>query len=81
MTTDLTMTTEADLAALFKITPERAAELRKRQGWPHVRLTRFDVLYTDAQIAEIVRSRSVGSSRALVGISNGLTARSARSIR
>lgn len=73
------LTTEADLAEQFEIEPEKAADLRKRQGWPHVRLTRFDVRYTDAQIEQIIASRSVAGERALeVAAESGLTQRSAR---
>lgn len=70
--------TEDELAAKLKLTPERTAELRKRQKWPHVRLNRFDVRYTQEQYLEIVRFHTVKGERVFVGMSNGLTARSAR---
>lgn len=74
----MNLTTEADLAAKFDITPEKAAELRKRKGWPHVRLSRFDVRYTDVQIEQIVASHSVTASREVEVASSGLTERSAK---
>lgn len=73
----MNLTTEADLAEKFDITPAKAAELRKRKRWPHVRVTRFDVRYTDAQIEQIVASLSVTPDRD-VAAGTGLTQRSAR---
>jgi hypothetical protein len=52
------LTTEAELAEDFGITPERAAELRNKRKWPHVRFGRFDVRYTDAQVEQIVKMQS-----------------------
>lgn len=71
----MNLTTEADLAAKFGITPAKAAELRKRRGWPHVRLSRFDVRYTDVHIEQIVASHSVKPSKSAG--ESGLTAGSA----
>lgn len=73
----MNLTTEAELADLFGIDAEKAADLRKRQSWPHVRLTRFDVRYTDEQIRQIVAARSVAGERT-PGLEAGLTRRSAR---
>lgn len=73
----MNLTTEAELAESFGITTEKAADLRKRQGWPHVRLTRFDVRYTDDQIRQIVAARSVSGERSIAA-DTGLTERSAR---
>ena len=59
------LTTEADLAERFGIGPEEAATLRQKQKWPHVRLSRFKVRYTDEQIEQIIAARSVSpTSRA-----------------
>lgn len=69
------LTSEAELAAQWDLTCEKAAQLRQTQKWPHVRLTRFDVRYTDEQIAQIVRDHSVSVP---AKSSTGLTARSAR---
>ena len=49
------LTTEAELAAdVLRIPAAKAAELRRVKKWPHVRLGRFDVRYTDDQVAQIV---------------------------
>lgn len=74
----MNLTPEDDLAVMFGITAEKAADLRKRQSWPHVRLTRFDVRYTDEQIAAIVKARSVAGEQVIAGSASGLTSRSAK---
>lgn len=72
------LTTEAALAEDFGLTPERVAELRRRHQWPHVRLGRFDVRYTDEQVAAIVAQESVKIAPAKpVGLA-GQTAKSAK---
>ncbi|MBO9523145.1 MAG: hypothetical protein J7518_16555 [Nocardioidaceae bacterium] len=51
----MNLTTEAELAEnVLHIDPARAADLRRQKGWPHVRLGRFDVRYTDEQVRTIV---------------------------
>jgi uncharacterized protein YecA (UPF0149 family) len=50
----LHLTTDAELAEHFGLTLERFSELRRRKNWPHVRLTRFDIRFTDEQVAQIV---------------------------
>lgn len=54
----MNLRTEAQLAADFGLPVEKVAELRRKRSWPHVRLSRFDVRYTDEQIAEIVERHS-----------------------
>ena len=72
------LTTEADLAEDFGLTPEKAAELRRHHQWPHVRLGRFDVRYTDEQVAAIVDMETVKTSAPKpVGLA-GQTSRSAK---
>lgn len=51
----MNLTTEAQLADQFGIAVEKVADLRRRHRWPHVRLGRFDIRYTDEQVADIVR--------------------------
>ena len=70
------LTTEEHLAEQFGLTREKAAELRQKQHWPHVRLTRFDVRYTDEQIAAIIKARSVAGEKVMAGGASGLTDRS-----
>lgn len=72
------LTTEADLAAEFGIPAERAAELRRAKKWPHVRLGRFDVRYTDEQVAQIVAMQSVTPKQSVKSRLPGQTPRSAR---
>lgn len=54
----MNLTTEANLAAEWGLPTEKVAELRRKHRWPHVRLGRFDVRYTDEQVADIVRLHS-----------------------
>lgn len=69
------LTSEVDLAAEWGMSPEKVAGLRQKNKWPHVRLSRLDVRYTDDQLAFIVREHSVGATTSNV---TGLTTRSAR---
>lgn len=71
------LTTEAALAEDFDLTSEKVAELRRRHRWPHVRLGRFDVRYTDEQVAAIVAMETVKVAPAKVPGLAGQTARSA----
>lgn len=77
----LNLTKEAALAELWGVDRLWMAERRRRDGWPHVRLTRFDIAYTDAQIAEIIdRYTVVGEEQSPAPASlliEGQTARSA----
>lgn len=73
----MNLTTEADLATQFGISEAKAAELRKKKGWPHVRLTRFDVRYTDAQVEQIVAQQTVTAKKAATVAVAGQTSRSA----
>lgn len=72
------LTTEADLAEGFGLTAEKIAELRRRHKWPHVRLGRFDVRYTDEQVAAIIAQETVKPQKASVAGLAGQTTRSAR---
>lgn len=73
------LTSEADLAAAFGLDEDKVAELRRSQHWPHVRLTRFDVRYTDAQIEQIVAMRTVAAPKARPEKSAAITGQTARS--
>jgi excisionase family DNA binding protein len=50
--------THADLAERLRLPLSTTVDLRKREGWPHVRLGR-KVRFTEAQIAEIIASHTV----------------------
>ncbi|WP_310962104.1 hypothetical protein [Nocardioides terrisoli] len=73
------LTTEADLAEQFGLSVEKLRELRRRHRWPHVRLGRFDVRFTDAQVEQIVAQHSQTPEAAIAGPVKvpGQTARSA----
>lgn len=70
----MNLTTETQLAELFGITPAKAAEYRKKKGWPHVRFGRFDIRYTDAQVQQIVNLHTSAATR-----KSGVTGQTARS--
>jgi hypothetical protein len=70
------LTTDTDLAEKFDLDLERFHVLRKRHNWPHVRLGRFDIRFTEDQIEQIVASHSVAPKRD-IGNTSGLTGRSA----
>lgn len=73
------LTTDTDLAAKFGITVETLHKLRRRYGWPCVRLGRWDIRFTDAQVDQIVRLHSEAPrSIAAVGAIPGQTTRSAK---
>lgn len=75
------LTTEQDLAEdVLQIPVEKAAELRRRHHWPHVRIGRFDVRYTDEQVVQIVEMHTAVSEPAkkVTPTITGQTARSAR---
>lgn len=74
----MNLTTDAELAERFGITVDKLHDLRKKYGWPHVRLGRFEIRFTDEQIEQIVASRSVQPSKVVKGTASGLTERSAR---
>jgi len=52
----------AEVAEMFGMPLDKFLEKRQREGWPHVRLGRQNVQFTDEQIAEIVamQTRSPG---------------------
>lgn len=77
----MNLTTEADLAEEWGIPLPKFAELRRQRGWPHVRISRFDVRYTDAQVEAIVEMQTKRPERTTTpqaGRLPGQTARSAR---
>jgi hypothetical protein len=75
----LALTREADLAARWEMRHEQFRELRRRHGWAHVKFSRQDIRYTDAQIEQIVRDMTAtGTPKPAVNEDAGLTKRSAR---
>ncbi|QLQ10941.1 MAG: hypothetical protein HZY75_11920 [Nocardioidaceae bacterium] len=74
----MTLLTEAELAEQLKITEAEAAELRRKHKWPHVRLGRFNVRYTEGHLAEIVAMHTEANRETPTpGRLPGQTARSA----
>ena len=68
---------ETDLAARWDLTLEQFRLLRRRHGWAHVKFSRQDIRYTDAQVDHIVDQMTVvGQPKAKTD--SGLTDRSAR---
>lgn len=77
----MNLTTDSDLADQFGIPLEKFHVLRKRHGWPCVRLGRFDYRFTDLQIEQIVAAMSTTTPRPMHDAhrpDSGLTARSAK---
>lgn len=72
----MNLTRDTDLADQFGITVAKLHELRKRNGWPHVRLGRFDIRFTDQQVEQIVAAQSVEPVKSRADDA-GLTQRSA----
>lgn len=61
-----TLITEPELADRLQIDVEKVAKLRRTRKWPHVRLGRFEVRYTEAQVEQIIASLEVGEAPAKV---------------
>lgn len=59
---------------------EKLHVLRRRHGWPCVKLSRKDIRFTEQQAEQIIASRTVAQRKPKVGDKpkNGLTQRSAR---
>ena len=72
------LTREPDLAAEWDLSHEQFRLLRRRHGWAHVKFSRQDIRYTDAQIEQIVRDMTaVGATRSAPAKGSGQTTRSA----
>lgn len=72
----LNLTKEPVLAAEWDMDIVQFRLLRRRHGWAHVRLSRQDIRYTDAQIEQIVRDMTVAGRPRQVSPGSGLTGRS-----
>ena len=70
--------TDAELAERMRLDLDRFHALRKRHGWPCVKLGRFEFRFTEAQIEQIVAAHTVTPARRLKAKPvKGQTARSA----
>lgn len=72
------LTREADLAERWDLPVEQFRILRRRHGWAHVKFSRQDIRYTEAQIEHIVNQMTVIGKPANPAVDSGQTARSAR---
>lgn len=72
----ISLSTEADLAAILGVSVKQAQRLRLKHGWEHVDLGKNSVRYTEHQIAVIIDSRTVRPPKAEPVIAAGRTARS-----
>lgn len=54
----MNLTSEIQLAEQFGLAPERLADLRRKHSWPHIRLGRFDIRYTEQQVEQIIEMQS-----------------------
>lgn len=78
--------TDADLAKRLALLNaggrpdvEKLHILRRRHGWPCVKLSRYDVRFTEQQAEQIIASRTVAPRKPKKEEpKNGLTSRSAR---
>lgn len=50
----MNVVTLAELAESFKISETEAEALRRRHRWPHLKIGRKNVRFTDAQVAAII---------------------------
>lgn len=55
----MNLISDAELAERFGITVAKLHELRKRHHWPHVKLGRFEVRFTEDQVEQIVDRHAV----------------------
>lgn len=72
--------TPGDLAKILggDFTHEKVLRFARRKGWPHRRLGRFDVRFTDEDVAEILRrTRVENAAKTTTAGAPGLTGRSA----
>lgn len=74
------LVSDQDLAKQFDISVSKLHDLRKKHQWPHVRLGRFEIRFTEQQVETIVRSMSVAPTPKQQSAAReaGLTERSAR---
>jgi hypothetical protein len=71
--------TDAVLAERLEIDVQKLHALRRRHGWPHVKLGRFDVRFTEQQAEQIIAAQTVSQRPAKKDEpKNGLTSRSAK---
>ena len=70
------LATEADLADILGIPETRVSELRRRYGWPHVKIGRT-FRFTTAHIEQIIASHTSAAPDSPAVVISGQTTRSA----
>lgn len=55
--------TEDELAADWGMEPAKLRRMRQERGWPCVRLGRFDVRFTEAQVEQIVAMHTTAPAK------------------
>lgn len=75
--------TEPELTERLRLDdPAKVAKMRRAKKWPHVRVSRFDIRYTEAQVEQIIASLEVGQTPTRVAKGTfGQTAASVRRAR
>lgn len=70
--------TLTELAGDLQIDETEAESLRRRHRWPHVKVGRRNVRFTETQVAAIIAQHTVGAPgpRSASTADNGLTSRS-----
>lgn len=72
------LVTDVALAERMSVEVEKLHVLRRRHGWPCVRLSRYDIRFTEQQVEQIIASRTVAQRKPKDSApTNGLTKRSA----
>lgn len=71
--------TEDDLAQEFMVPVETIQRWRRRRGWPHVKLSRFDIRFTESQVQQIVIMHSEAQKKRTAEKGKKLPGQTARS--
>lgn len=77
----MNLTTDAQLAEQFGLDLKKFTELRRKHQWPHVRLGRFDIRFTDDQVAQIVEMHSATQKKTAAPQTAALPGQTTRSAR
>lgn len=77
----MSFTTDVDLAAKLEITVKKLHELRRKNDWPHLAFGRFDIRFTDEQVAQIIAMQTKGGAKKSPTAAKALPGQTARSAR
>jgi hypothetical protein len=73
--------TPAELGEQLGLDEAAVLKLRKRHHWPHVRLTRWDIRFTEAQAEQIVAQHTVTGSTPTPAATSKIAGQTSRSAR